>query len=818
MAGISASAEKVDVKTFKYAGPFEVKKPILMDSIDVNKKAFDMKQMMDAGTPLQSLLAGATTFDGAFAPVSKSSDALHTLSFSISNSSYSKAKINVKGLKEYKTYIDGKEAHGETSLEPAQHEVVIKYLTTADEKMDSLKVSVEGEKLHVNEDGQNANAGRPWTIYDVLLGERYSSISMSPNGKYVIYSKSNTSVGGNTSYIYYVKEVATGKIIDTRTESIKWMPRTNKYYYKKRTSPTGAEKYARTQLVATDPATRQETIIAKSVPNEYFQMSPTEDYLIVTTYKEGPKENPDVYEVISPEDRQAGYRTRSSLAKFDLKTGVMQPLTYGYHNISLCDISQDGKYILMMKSEERLTQRPTTLFTIYRLNLATMDIETVIDRDGFISNAIFTADGKNIIAQGSPECLGGVGKAVKEGQTPSMIDTQLYLLSPGTSGKWDAKPLTKTFNPCVQSMELSPSDGMVYFTAENKDCVHLYQLNPKNGKILQVKEPEDIVSRISVSSANGLIAMYGQGASNSDRMYILNPKQQKSQLIDDLSSEKLKGVRLGECKAWTYVNESGDSICCRYYLPADFDASKKYPMIVNYYGGCSPTGRNFESRYPHHAYAALGYVVLIVNPHGATGFGQEWSAAHVNTAGQGPAEDIIGATKTFCREHAWVNDKKIGCIGASYGGFMTQYLQTVTDIFAAAISHAGISDHTSYWGYGYWGYSYSEVSMANSYPWTRKDLFVDQSPLYNADKVHTPLLFVHGDGDTNVPVNESIQMYTALKLLGRETSMVLVKGQNHHILDYEKRLKWQNTIWAWFAKWLQDDSSWWDSMYGKGAF
>ena len=177
------------------------------------------------------------------------------------------------------------------------------------------------------------------------------------------------------------------------------------------------------------------------------------------------------------------------------------------------------------------------------------------------------------------------------------------------------------------------------------------------------------------------------------------------------------------------------------------------------------------------------------------------------------ADEIIQGTKLFCKEHSFVNEKKIGCIGASYGGFMTQYLQTKTDLFAAAISHAGISDHTSYWGEGYWGYSYSEVSMANEYPWTNKHLFVDQSPLYNADKIHTPLLFVHGTADNNVPVGESIQLYTALKLLGRPTAMVLVDGQDHHIIDYEKRLKWQNTIFAWFAKYLKDEPQWWDALY-----
>ena len=76
-----------------------------------------------------------------------------------------------------------------------------------------------------------------------------------------------------------------------------------------------------------------------------------------------------------------------------------------------------------------------------------------------------------------------------------------------------------------------------------------------------------------------------------------------------------------------------------------------------------------------------------------------------------------------------------------------------------------------------------------------------------------PLLFLHGDADVNVPVGESIQMFTALKLLGRETAFVAVTGQDHHIVDYGKRIQWQNTIFAWFAKLLQDDATWWNAIY-----
>ncbi|MBR5182920.1 MAG: S9 family peptidase, partial [Bacteroidales bacterium] len=380
-------------------------------------------------------------------------------------------------------------------------------------------------------------------------------------------------------------------------------------------------------------------------------------------------------------------------------------------------------------------------------------------------------------------------------------------------GSRKIKAVTREFNPAGGSIAWSRYDNQIYFTAENKDMVNMYRMNPSSGKISQVKTQEDMVKQFTIADAAPVMIWYGQGASNSDKAYIADLKKGTSTLWEDLSKDILEGVQLGECRGWNFRNSKGDEINGRYYLPANFNPEKKYPLIVNYYGGCSPTERNFESRYPHHLYAAMGYVVYVVNPSGATGFGQEFSARHVNTAGDGPAQDIIEGTKQFCKEHPFVDATKIGCIGASYGGFMTQYMQTQTDIFAAAISHAGISDHTSYWGEGYWGYSYSEVSMANSYPWSHRDLYVEQSPLYNAHKVNTPILFLHGDKDNNVPVGESIQMYTALKLLGKETAMVLVKDQDHHILDYNKRIQWQNTIFALFAKWLQNDPTWWNAMY-----
>lgn len=819
MASISASAETIEVKTLKYAGPYAVAQPWMADSVNIKGEAFDLKQLLDS--PLSFTLLNKGKEVSAAQLLADKQDALHLASFCVSNTQRTKATIAVEGLEQYRLFVDGEQVEvngdkAETILTPSQHTVAIKYLTRKNASSDkkSIKLTVtaaNGAPLSVGD----AAAKRAYNIYDVICAPNYPSVSISPNGKFIVVRKTWVDRKGNNHSISELRNSQTNRVMATFEENVKWMPASNKLYFTQKASDSsiaGEEKQDGTlQLITINPLTMEREVLAANIPDGWFQFTPDEKTLIYTLYTEGRKKDAQVYDVKEPDDRQPGWRSRSYLAKFDLASGVLQPLTFGYHNVYLNDISADSRYLLIGKSEERLTKRPTTLNSYYRLNLNDMSVETLIEKGEFLNSAQFSPDGKSILVSASPEAFNGIGKNVEEGQTPSMIDTQLYLM---TLSDKKVRPLTRDFNPNVQSVNWSKADGNIYFTAEDKDCVHLFQLNPKSGKFTLLKTPEEYIKSFSLASSAAEMAFSGQSASNADRLYKMNTKALKSQLVDDLSARELKDVELGECKAWNFVNSRGDTLCCRYYLPPHFDAAKKYPMIVNYYGGCSPTSRMFQSRYPHHVYAAMGYVVLVVNPSGATGFGQKFSARHVDTAGEGAAEDIISSTQAFCDEHAFVNRKKIGCIGASYGGFMTQYLQTKTDLFAAAISHAGISDHTSYWGEGYWGYSYSEVSMANEYPWTNKHLFVDQSPLYNADKIHTPLLFVHGTADNNVPVGESIQLYTALKLLGRPTAMVLVDGQDHHIIDYEKRLKWQNTIFAWFAKWLQDDASWWTEMYG----
>lgn len=800
--GLWAHAGHIDVDRFRYAGPYPVQCPLLVDSVDVNSSAWAAESLLKTPLSFKTVEAGAMMYKKDLSQAPQQGYALHLMGFGVENTRFGKARLTVGGIKNYQLYVDGKQAEAgkDLSFEPGTHEVVLKYLTAPEE------TSIPDITLDSGQDGVfslHSGDSRMYTLADAMHGRKCAGIQLSPDGKYLMAVYRTSLKGGKSVTEYCVRELAEGRVVACRQEALGWMPRSGKFYYVRQ----GVDGR---QFVVVDPSTGAEEVLADNLPEGNFSVSPQEDYLLYTLTQEGPKERKEIYEVIDPDDRQPGWRNRSYVAKYDLETGVMQPLTFGYKNVWAADISSDGQSVLLMVQNHRMGGRPTTSFSLYKLDVQTLEADTLVEDDGFISAACFSPDARQVLVTGSPEALGGVGKNVREGQIPSMVDNQLFLMD--VDGR-KVTPLTRTFNPNVRSAAWSTADRRIYFTAENKDCYSLYQLDPESGRITQLDVPEEMVFSFSLAENSPLMAFYGESASNSHRLYTLNLKNSKVKLQEDLSRELLKEVELGKCEAWNFVNSRGDTICGRYYLPPHFDADKKYPMIVYYYGGCSPTSRNFDTLYPFHAYAALGYVVYVVEPSGATGFGQEFSARHVNTFGDYVADDIIEGTRKFAAGHPFVNGKKIGCLGASYGGFMTQYLQTRTDIFAAAISHAGISDHTSYWGEGYWGYSYSEVSGAHSYPWKNKELFVDHSPLYNADKIHTPLLFLHGSADTNVPVGESIQMYTALKLLGRETALVVVDGQDHHILDYQKRILWQNTIFAWFAKWLQDDPLWWDTMY-----
>ena len=462
--------------------------------------------------------------------------------------------------------------------------------------------------------------------------------------------------------------------------------------------------------------------------------------------------------------------------------------------------------LLLASYSEDDKQRPYHRNTLVLHYLADGRREKILD-DPWIEDFSWSPDSAKLLLLGGASAFSGLGSTLPAGTVPNDFDSQAYVYDLKTK---KAEALSRTFAPSIDSAFWHPNGG-IFLKVTDQDYARLYRCSPAEKKFTRLESGCEAVESVSWSRA-GRAVFSGSGLGAPQKLYVLDTGSGAARVLKDYNREAFSGVRFGRSENWSFKTKEGRTIGGYLCYPPDFDAARLYPCIVNYYGGTTPIGRNFGGRYPKDWYAANGYIVCVLQPSGAIGYGQEFSSAHVNDWGEITSEEIIRGVEELLRTHPFIDNRRVGAIGASYGGFMTQYLAAKTDLFAGLVSHAGISALSSYWGAGDWGYSYSGVATANSFPWNRKDIYVGHSPLFMAERIHKPLLLLHGEDDNNVPPGESYQMFAALKLLGKEVALVTFPGQQHFILTPAQRIRWLQTIMAWFDRWLKGEPEWWNEL------
>lgn len=743
----------------------------------------------------------------------------------LSTDRWLKSTLKVKANFDFEIYLndnklgifnlkDGKsEVNKEITLLKGKHKLVLKAYAK-DNQSPKFNAYIETDSIYVNSNIKfENNPKRGMNIYDIMNGIKLRNASISFDGKYALISYSQNYSENDSRSWYDIVDLSNNKRIQTlpieQVSSIKWLPKSNKLSYI-------IKEDKKSSIYLADILTNNTELVISQIEDFGGYEWADDESRIIYMKNHKPKPNEGTLNRIAElEDRQPWWRNRSYLFEYNLGSKISRRLTWGYLSTSLQDISSDGKKILFSTEKPQYETRQYASQDMFILNLENMEINEVWTNKTFPCSAKFSPDDKKLLVFGGPSAFGKVGENLPDGRIPNNYDTQAYLFNIDNK---EVKAITREFNPKINSGFWNQNQNRIYFDSQDKSYNRLYYYDITKDKFEKVNTVFDISSSFSFAENSNIALYIGEGMHTPKRLLKINLDNFVSSEIANPEKNNYINVKFGESKNWDFISENNDTIIGRIYYPLDFDPEKKYPSIVYYYGGTNPVTRTFGGRYPFNLFAAQGYVVYVLQPSGATGFGQEFSSRHVNNWGVTVADEIINATKYFLQQNSFCDTNKVGCIGASYGGFMTMLLQTRTDIFAAAISHAGISSISSYWGEGFWGYLYSSEATAESFPWNNKDLYIEQSPLFNADKVKNPILLLHGDSDTNVPVGESIQFFTALKLLGKPVELVTIKDTDHHVISYKHRVEWNNAIFAWYDYWLKGEKEWWESIFPKANY
>jgi dipeptidyl aminopeptidase/acylaminoacyl peptidase len=272
--------------------------------------------------------------------------------------------------------------------------------------------------------------------------------------------------------------------------------------------------------------------------------------------------------------------------------------------------------------------------------------------------------------------------------------------------------------------------------------------------------------------------------------------------LSHVNDSLFSGLRVSEPEQLHFKSADGTPIEGWIVKPPDFDATKKYPLILRIHGG--PVGQYTSSfSFEHQYLASLGYVVLYTNPRGSSGYGETFCRAIFADWGNKDYQDVMAGVDHVLNL-GFIDERRMGVGGWSYGGILTNYVITKNTRFAAAISGASESDMFSAFGYDdlqrWW---VSELG----HPWDQTELYRKLSPIYEVKKVKTPTLVMCGEKDFRCPLPQSEQLYLALKTLGKETALIIYPGQSHSIRRPSYEIDRFRRYGYWYDKFLKNGAA-----------
>ncbi|MBS1839275.1 MAG: S9 family peptidase [Acidobacteria bacterium] len=487
---------------------------------------------------------------------------------------------------------------------------------------------------------------------------------------------------------------------------------------------------------------------------------------------------------------EVGYldRRRTHIYVFDLAGKSLKQITSGDYDDDEPAWSPDGKLIAFTSNRSKPDPDATYNKDIWIVAADNPD-------KGAHLTQVTTNPGEDASPAWSPD---GKWIAYTTQLDPKLFQyaTRHIAISPASGG--EAKVLTLSLDRMASEPRFSPDGKSVYFIADDDGTQILCQANLADGKITRPISGRFILYSYSIAKS-GEIAAQIATADRPDEVFLAaNGKLDRITHTNDALFAKLS---LSPAEYVKFKSKDGTEVAGYLYKPLNYVAGRKYPTLLRPHGG--PVW-SYYAEFSHLAqlFAANGYAVLMPNPRGSSGYGQDFCKAIWADWGNKDYQDDM-AMVDYAIEKGIADPDKLGVGGWSYGGISTDFIIGQTTRFKAAISGAGSAEFTSMYGHDQYQRDYfTELG----YPWDNKALWDKLAPFYKVRTITTPAMFMGGAIDWNVPVLGGEQMYQALKALGRETALVVYPGEYHefstpsHIADRLARYM------AWYNHYVKGDS------------
>jgi dipeptidyl aminopeptidase/acylaminoacyl peptidase len=452
----------------------------------------------------------------------------------------------------------------------------------------------------------------------------------------------------------------------------------------------------------------------------------------------------------------------------------------------------DGQSIVFVASPDRdAAAYAFTRTSLYRQSIAGGEPELLVEVQDSFTRPRFSADGRTLYA-------------LHEARTPMVYTlTRVAAMSWPTIGA--PRIVTERLDRSVSSYALSPDSRSVFFTAEDAGHEKLYRVAASGGPVRELfKVGAGAITNVAIPDRTRQLALYGNWESAVSPGEVVSIAAANGAVLPltQFNRNRVAALDLAPVEHFWFTSSRGRQIHNLLVRPPNFDPNKKYPLFVVIHGGPHTMWRDhFFLRWNYHMLAAPGNVILLTNYSGSTGFGERF-AQHIQgdplkTAGDETNEAADEAIKRY----AFIDGSRQCAGGASYGGHLANWLQASTTRYKCLVSHAGLVNLESQWGTSDTIYG-REINNGGP-PWEQGPVWREQNPIRFAGKFQTPTLVTIGENDFRVPLNNSLEYWSALQRMRVPSRLVVFPDENHWVLKGENSKLFYTELTQWLDKHLR---------------